>query len=218
MKRVIIPAIITVFIAAFLVSSLEQPMAQAFPYYPLGPRTDIEYWVGYPGPDIYSICIHTAWGYQQDCCAGLGLQAKYDDNQAYYGNYHYNTAQWAFSSEVGFNYVHTYNLGTHLCRVGIKYIPNNYYSWSPPITDNSQPTFNGYGELIQVYWVPGPNGNYFSSINDASAIQGESDCWFNNQDGSTYKYIYATVFQQGAMVAKSGPVIHWSTVAPTVYP
>ena len=80
MKKIIAISVGALMIT-FVLMAVIQPLAQATDLYPLGPRSDTTFTDGYPGPDVYSVCVHTDWGYSDDICAALGMQAQYDAYQ-----------------------------------------------------------------------------------------------------------------------------------------
>lgn len=102
------------------------------------------YDIGYPGPDTYSICYHTHFGYADNTCVGLGMSAEYQTSQ-----YLYRAAMWEFDSNCGWGqekflvdfYPSADDSSWHYCLYGYLkngnwegndfYNPTNYGFWEP---------------------------------------------------------------------------------------
>ena len=227
MRSLIISALIAVFIATFLLLSVEQPIARAQYSTPLGPRTDISWNEGYSGPDYFCMCVHTDWGYIDDCCSGLGMTALYDINAGYYQEYFYDAGNWTFTSDVG-AYVTTYmpdwwfaSGGNHYCEYDIQFAGDNYYT-STGYNDYSADRGNYYinYQTYEYYiqsTIPSPPNQYYT-FSDAASIQGiNSQLFVYSSNPNLYTGLWN--YPPGnILVACAGPNTYYQTTIPSVAP
>jgi hypothetical protein len=229
MKKIIIPILLAVFAAAFLLMPIEQPLAHAFqtPDPPLGPRTDISWNEGYPGPDYYCQCDHTDWGYNDDCCAGISMVGVYDDYLGQLGSYEYNQVSWCYDANLGIN-VNGNNMPTYdfynvpycaFCEYAIGFV-NTYYPYVYNYYQNiNAGSTNNYGEWTIRSYVPGPDiSELWALPYDATFISGDSTCYFQNTYNSNDIVFLAAFPAYPLLTASSGPPTYFQTQIPSSAP
>ena len=158
-------------------------------------------YVGSPGPDTFSYCIHDgAYGYPDDTWVVLGMQGNYDTNNPY----HYYYVKWDWETGVGGSGSADYWwYPGYAPQFTFAYDQYGYWSGS---TSNAPGSPSYY--IDRYYW------SYYNagmSVNpEAHKMSGRTYAIFYDPDNPTWMWdIASTPDQADLLTAQAGPPVHY---------